>query len=120
MLGERIHGVNDYKELPKDFEKLQFEDINYKVGDGESRKEVTDRMLNIFNIILNDNIGKNILIVSHATSISYLLSNWCNVKYQGNYSFNNKVFFDGNWDYCETFKLTFEDNELIDVINIKR
>ena len=35
------------------------------------------------------------------------------------YKFNNQVFFDGKWDYLETFKLTFDDkNNLIDIKNI--
>ena len=35
------------------------------------------------------------------------------------YKFNNKIFFDGKWDYLETFKLTFdENNNLINIKNI--
>ena len=33
---------------------------------------------------------------------------------------NGKTIFDGNWNYCETFKLEFDnDNKLINIGNIK-
>ena len=49
-----------------------------------------------------------------------LFSNWCERQDNGTYKFNGKEFFDGKWNYCETFKLTFdEENKLIDIINIK-
>ena len=37
---ERIHGVDSWSDLPSDFEINQFEDENYKVGFGESQKQV--------------------------------------------------------------------------------
>ena len=34
--------------------------------------------------------------------------------------FNGKIIFEGNLDYCETFKLEFDDNnKLINIENIK-
>lgn len=38
-LGERKFGINSWSEKPKDFERRQFLDENYKVGDGESKKK---------------------------------------------------------------------------------
>ncbi len=35
--GERIHGVEDFNELPYNFEYKQFEDKNFKVNNGESQ-----------------------------------------------------------------------------------
>ena len=40
IFNERIHGVDSWNELPQDFELKQFNDENYKVGYGESQKEV--------------------------------------------------------------------------------
>ena len=64
----------------EEFERRQFLDENYKIGNGESQKEVRDRMY--FNIlkILNSNQNKRIAIVSHGTAISYLLKKWCDVE----------------------------------------
>ena len=119
-LGERKHGVNSWDELPSDFEVHQFEDENYKIGNGESRKEVSQRLYNKIMDIINENKNKRILIVGHSTAFAYLFSNWCKVSYDSDYKFNNEVFFDGKWEFLETFKLMFDDNnKLIDIFNVK-
>jgi len=117
---ERIHGVNSWSDLPKDFETKQFEDENYKIGFGESRKEVKKRIYKILMKVIDENKGKRILIVGHSTATAYLLSNWCEISYDSDYKFNNKTFFDGKWNYLETFKLIFdENNNLISINSIK-
>jgi len=119
LLGERKHGIKSWDELPSDFELHQFQDENYKIGDGESQKVVRERMYDKLITIINENKGKRILIVGHSTATAYLLSNWCDISYDSDYKFNNKIFFDGKWDYLETFKLTFdENNNLINIKNI--
>jgi len=119
-LGERKHGIKSWDELPSDFEIHQFQDENYKIGNGESQKEVRERIYNKLMTIINENKEKRILIVGHSTAFAYLLSSWCEVSYDSNYKFNNEVFFNGKWDYLETFKLTFDDNDnLIKIKNIK-
>lgn len=123
--GERKFGINSWDELPTDFENLQLKDKNYKMTDGESRKEVTQRMLNALNTILEKYKGKKIAIISHGTAMSFLFMIWCEVKpsNKGEWArkliFNNKEFFDGKFFAPELFKLEFEDNELIDIKNIK-
>ncbi len=111
-LGERKHGVKSWSELPNDFEERQLVDENYKIVGGESQREVRERMTKSIMAIIKNNLGKKILIVSHATAITYYLLNFCNIKYMGEYKFNNQVFFDGNWEYCECFKLVFDDDKL--------
>ena len=62
---------------------------------------------------------KRILIIGHATATSLLLEKWCKINYEEEYKYKGKTFFAGNWDYLETFKLTFDDkNNLIDIKNI--
>lgn len=114
-LGERKQGVKSWDDLPADFEMKQFNDENYKINDGESKKQVKDRMLKVFNRIINENLGKRIIIVGHATAFSFLLSEWCNVNYNEAYTFNDKPFFSGNWKYCQAFKLELENDKLIDI-----
>ena len=119
QLGERKHGIKSWDELPSDFEVHQFQDENYKIGNGESQKEVRERIYNKLMTIIDENKGKRILIVGHSTATAYLLNNWCEISYDSDYKFNNKVFFDGKWDYLETFKLTFDDNNnLTNIITI--
>ena len=54
QLGERKHGVNSWNDLPLGFEERQFQDENYKVGDGESQRITRNRMLTELHNILNE------------------------------------------------------------------
>lgn len=122
-LGERRFGINSWNELPENFERKQFLDENYKLGNGESQKDVHTRMYTTIMNIINKYPNKRIAIVSHATAISYLLKTWCNaaiVDDKMRYSFNNKIILDGHINYCETIKLEFDnENKLINIENIK-
>ena len=118
--GERKFGINSWEELPKEFGKKQFEDFDYKLPNGESINEVIEREYNSLVSILNNYHDKKILIIGHATALASLFSKWCEIDYTGIYKFDGKQFFDGKWNYCETFKLEFDDdNDLIDIKNIK-
>jgi 2,3-bisphosphoglycerate-dependent phosphoglycerate mutase len=117
---ERIHGINSWDELPSNFEINQFEDENYKVGFGESQKEVQNRMYEALCEIIKENQGKRIAIVSHSTAMAFLLKKWCKVYYDKEYTFKDTPFFDGKWQHLETFRLTFNENsDLTNVENIK-
>lgn len=122
-LGERKFGIDSCDELPDNFERKQFLDENYKLNNGENQKEVRDRMYSVIMKILDEYPNKRIAIVSHATAISYLLKKWCDVSIVDDklrYSFKNEIVLDGYFNYCETFKLVFDDeNKLIDIKNIK-
>ena len=122
-LGERKFGIDSWEQLPENFEKKQFLDENYKIGNGESQKEVRERMYSTIMQILQLHENKRIVIVSHATAISYLLKKWCDINIVDNklrYSFNNNVLLDGYFNYCESFKLEFDDNKnIVDIENIK-
>lgn len=122
-LGERKFGIDSWDQLPENFERKQFLDENYKIGDGESQKEVSNRMYSAIMKILDENKNKNIAIVSHATAISYLLKKWCDIQIVDDklrYSFSNNILLDGYFNYCETFKLEFDDeNKLNNIENIK-
>lgn len=121
-LGERRFGISSWSEKPKDFERRQFLDENYKIGDGENKKEVEQRMYDCILKILKENKNKTIAIVSHATAISYLLNKWCNIKIEDNmlsYRYNNKEILKGPINYCETLKLTFDiENNLKNIEKI--
>lgn len=120
QLGERKHGISSWVELPEDFEAHQFYDENYKLDGGESQKETRIRLKRFFDKILNTYKGKRILIVGHSTATAFLLKEWCDVNYTGPYKFKKMVFFDGAWNYCETFKLIFDaNNNLTSIENLK-
>lgn len=117
---ERKFGVNDWSELPNDFEERQQNDFNYKLKNGESLNEVMRREYDALIKILNTRSNKKILIVGHATALASLFSKWCELDEDGNYKLKGKTFFDGKWNSCETFKLLFDDNNhLVNIENIK-
>lgn len=120
MFGERVHGVNSFSELPKNFEKKQLDDENYKIGFGESQKEVRNRMYRGLQEVLSNNRGKIIGIVSHSTAITFLLMKWCSINEKGELIYKDKVVFSGNWKPCTSFKLVFDDNNrLIELSEVK-
>ena len=117
--GERKFGREKIEELPTGFGKMQFDDFDYKLPKGESLNEVIAREEKELNEILIKLKNKKILVVGHSTALASLFSKWCEVHYDEPYKFNGKEFFDGKWDYCETFKLEFDDNNnLINIVNI--
>ena len=118
--GERKFGIDKWEDLPENFGEKQFNDFNYKTTNGESLNEVLNRELKALYEIIDTYSDKKILIVGHATALTTLFSKWCEVSYTGPYKFNGNEFFNGKWNYCETFKLIFNDeNELINIVNIK-
>lgn len=117
--GERKHGVSSFDELPNDYEFKQFNDDNFKAGNGECLKEVRVRMQAALKDILDKHKGKRIVILSHSTAIASLLKTWCEIIYPDSYEFKGNKFFDGKWIACETFKLTFDNDKLINIENIK-
>ena len=118
--GERKFGINKWEELPGKFGEKQFKNFDYKLKNGESLNEVIFREVNSLNRILDEHKNQKILIVGHSTALASLFSKWCSVSYDGSYKFKGKEFFDGKWNYCETFKLIFdEEKNLIDIQNIR-
>lgn len=118
VFNERIHGVDSWSDLPQEFELKQFNDEDFKVGYGESQKEVQIRMFNGLMNVINSNKGKKIAIISYSTAIAFLLKKWCEVYYDKDYIFNNVSFFNGKWEYLQTFKLEFKENELLSIKTI--
>lgn len=122
--GERKFGINSWDELPDNFGEKQFLDENYKTEFGESQKEVRERTFNaLMNVLKSDE--EKIAIVFHSTAMLFLLMTWCKVipsKEDFSYKllFNDEEVFNDKIDYCEIFKLTFDDkNKLINIENIK-
>lgn len=117
--GERKIGINSWSEYPSDFEIHQFNDNDYKLENGESLNEVREREMKALNYILNNSKSNRIAIVFHSTAMMTLLKTWCEVSYESDYYFKGKKFFNGKWNYCETFKLLFDDKKLISIENFR-
>lgn len=120
--GERKFGINDWNEKPRNFDLKQIEDENYKLGNGESRKEVADRMYNELMKVLKENQGKRVAIVSHATAITFLFMNMFEYKLDSmKIKYNEKTIIDESfvWKAPEVFKIIYEDNELVSIENVR-
>ena len=124
--GERIYGINSIDGIIDDFNVKQWNDIDYKLPNGESRRDVTNRMYNALIRVINDYKNKRIVIVSHGTAISFLLDKWCDVfvnynndnKMNTKIVFKNKIIFDNNISAPCVFKIVFDDNNIISIENI--
>lgn len=124
--GERIYGINSVDGIMDDFNVKQWNDIDYKLPNGESRRDVTNRMYNALIRVINDYKNKRIAIVSHGTAISFLLDKWCDVfvnynndnKMNTKIVFKNKIIFDNNISAPCVFKIVFDDNNIISIENI--
>lgn len=116
--GERKVGINSWNEYPEDFEIKQFHDEDYKLLNGESKKEVRERLYKALMKIITKTDDKRIAIVFHSTAMMFLLETWCKTSYDNDYYFKGKVFFDGKWGYCDIFKLEFYNKDLINIEKI--
>ena len=114
--GERKFGVNSWDELPSGFELRQNDDVNYKIGDGESQKEVRERVYKALMKVIDEYKDKRIVIVSHGSAILWLLKQWCDVNLKNKcITFNDKLIIYDNIFNCTTFKLEFDDNKLVNI-----
>lgn len=111
---ERKTGSNP----PKDFWIRQLEDENYKLSDGESRKDVSSRMLDGLNYVLNNmNDDEVSVIVSHGASITFLLLVWCKLenaiaeKKIRHLTFNGSTVINDTFSAPEIFKIVFDGYE---------
>ncbi len=96
----------------------QYYDENIKNNEGESRKEVTERMYNAFNKIVKENKGKNIAIFSHGAAITFLLMKWCDLLSITNdkkkcLKFKNNIITNKIFEAPEVFKIIINENDSI-------
>ena len=78
----------------------------------ESLNQTKKRMAEAMKSILMFETGNRVVVVSHSTAITALLTTWCDIGY--NYdddiilSYNDNAIVDGNWDFPHVIKLEFE------------
>lgn len=121
---ERKFGNYDKEKNPNFFCE-QYWNKELKAEDGESQIEVNKRMTDGFWDVVNNNKGKNIIIVSHGTAISFLLMNWCKLlDVQSNLfrkiEFNGKIIINRVYNSPEVFKVVLnENNEILNIENLE-
>ena len=121
-LDERRVGIPNDDIYPDWFER-QYKDENFKTVGGESQKDVRNRMDEAITEILKQHKDKRIAIFSHGYAITFYLLKYCKlVNIQENkftFEFNNKVIFDKKINAPEVFKLTFDNEELMNIESIE-
>ena len=119
-INERIFGIERLSELPKDFNKLSFDDKNYKMKNGESFNDVDKRFVNFINDLLKQNNNRYILFIHGLILLSYL-ETICDFKFDGmnfNIKYNGKVILDGNPKSPSVYKITYDDNNFVIDVDI--
>lgn len=117
-INERIFGVETLNDLPKDFNKLSFDNKDFKMENGESFNEVDSRFINFINNLLDQDSNKNVLVIHGLILLSYL-ETICDFSFDGNLfdiKYNNKEIINGNPKSPSVYKITYNDNkEVIDI-----
>lgn len=121
-LDERRVGIPNDDIYPDWFER-QYKDENFKTVGGESQIDVRNRMDEAITEILKQHKDKRIAIFSHGYAITFYLLKYCKlVNIQENkftFEFNNKIIFDKKINAPEVFKLTFDNEELMNIESIE-
>lgn len=121
---ERKVGTYSKNEYPNFFCD-QYWNKELKAQDGESQIEVNKRMSEGFWNAINENTGKNIIIVSHGTAITFLLMNWCKLlDVQPNLlrkiEFKGRIIINRIYSAPEVFKIAInEQNEILNIENLE-
>lgn len=121
-LGERKMGTEI---KANDFWITQLFDPNAKTVDGESQNDVRKRMVAVLEKALKEFCGGKIVLVSHATAITFLLLNWCKLEEadlknkRRKLSYGNKVVINDSFGTPEVFRLLFEDEKVVLIERVK-
>jgi len=117
---ERIRKTDEETITPPHFELQQFKDHTFKLKGGESLNEVVKRYNEALNKVLNENKGKTIVIASHSAAMLMMFTKWCDYDPDKlEFTYKGKKILDGKIEAPEIFKLIFEDNELINISNLR-
>lgn len=100
----------------RDPSQEQLLDRTFRTSDGESAEQTNERMNKFFDRILKEYCGKRIAVVSHGGSVKFFLLNWCTVNEDVKLVYNNEKIL--NIKSPCLLKLTFRENELIDLEQI--
>ena len=104
------------KNKPFGVVQAYLQDKKWKTREGESCEEATERVTMFLQKILQENIGKKIVLVSHGALISFLLTNWCELNEEIKLVFNNKII---EIKEPSITKLTFDKQKLTNIESIE-
>jgi len=118
--------LGETENITEQFWLQQLKNEQIKTKNGESQQEVRNRMLNgIKKVLENIKDNESAVIVSHASAITFLLMNWCeliNATLEGkkrHLKYKSKTIINDSFKTPEIFKLTFTSkNKIIEITRI--
>lgn len=122
-LGERIGGISNLDITPEEYYKMQFDNPDFCFPGGETVNQIIDRMDKAINDIIENNRGKEAIVVSHGAAITFYMRKWCNIEITDvqkkirRFEYKGNIIHEGVVNFIQCFKLTFDDNN--EVVNIE-
>ena len=116
-INEREFGVDYLNQLPDDFTKKSFDDKNFKVFKGESLNEMDKRFNDFIEELLNSGVDKSIIVI-HGIMLLSFFQNHCDFDFDGKIvtvKFNGKMIVEEKLKSPGVYKITYEDNKIIDI-----
>jgi broad specificity phosphatase PhoE len=120
-LGERKLGdIKKLKEFGIDkkysYTTMQLRDETLSNIEGESRKDVVERVKSFIYEILNKENTSKIALVTHGALIRFLIMNFGEFNYDTNeLIYNGKVIVKDKLNYLDIIKFEFEGNEVVNI-----
>lgn len=121
-LNERKIGMISNMDV-RDFHRLQAKDFDFKLDSGESINQTKKRMVESLKNILMNESGNRVVVVSHSTALTALMSSWCDLGY--NYddqiilTYNDKAVVTGQFTAPMIFKVVFDGMNVVDISSIE-
>lgn len=117
-LGERVigdtEGIDWY-----DYHQNQMKDFDYKRDNGESLNDTKKRMVEAIKNILMFETDNRVVVVSHSTALTCLLSAWCDIgrNYHNEVilSYNDDTIVDGHFTAPMVYKVEFDGMNVLSV-----
>ena len=116
-INEREFGVDYLNQLPDDFTKKSFDDKNFKVFKGESLNEMDKRFNDFIEELLNRGVDKSIIVI-HGIMLLSFFQNHCDFDFDGKIvtvKFKGKMIVEEKPKSPGVYKITYEDNKIIDI-----
>ena len=105
---ERFTSINDFSS----YKKMQWNDFNYKISNGESLSEVQARNIDAIGNIINKYRNKNIVIGTHGTALSAIIN-----YYDNTYGFDEYKAMEMIMPWV--VKMDFENSDCIGIEKIE-
>jgi 2,3-bisphosphoglycerate-dependent phosphoglycerate mutase len=119
-INERNMGINKISDLPEDYNSKSLIDKNYKLDRGESLNELDQRVEEFMNEILESS-DRNIALFIQGMLLLSFLQNISDINLDNDrlrVIYNNKLIYDNKMTTPMIFKITYDNNKVIDINNI--